>query len=229
MPPVLPDGCLKSFLLKNMGIPFHFNCRICSDVSFGNLYFYFVSNYVIHVPVSWKLVLINCFFPYGCRRLSFMYSGFHHSQTASYPEKKDTFQLTDIQIGKYFFTAVFLFCGRWFFQTLALVPLIYISFMQKAHFDYSHQLVSEVLIFYIFYMFLFHIFCSEIFPLQSLHHILSPRTSCTRRLSPNLFSNSSGDTFSLFFVMIRFFFSSCQEYKTLFIHIPQIPCLQPAI
>ena len=28
----------------------------------GNLYFYFVSNYVIHVPVSWKLVLINCFF-----------------------------------------------------------------------------------------------------------------------------------------------------------------------
>lgn len=28
----------------------------------GNLYFYFVSNYVIHVPVSWKLILINCFF-----------------------------------------------------------------------------------------------------------------------------------------------------------------------
>lgn len=27
----------------------------------GNLYFYFVSNYVIHIPVSWKLVLINCF------------------------------------------------------------------------------------------------------------------------------------------------------------------------
>lgn len=27
----------------------------------GNLYFYFVSNYIIHVPVSWKLVFVNCF------------------------------------------------------------------------------------------------------------------------------------------------------------------------
>lgn len=27
----------------------------------GMLYFYFISNYVIHMPVSWKLVFINCF------------------------------------------------------------------------------------------------------------------------------------------------------------------------
>ncbi|MDO4312786.1 MAG: biotin transporter BioY [Eubacteriales bacterium] len=26
----------------------------------GILYFYFISNYVIHMPVGWKLVLINC-------------------------------------------------------------------------------------------------------------------------------------------------------------------------
>ena len=27
----------------------------------GNLYFYFVSNYIAHITVSWKIVLINCF------------------------------------------------------------------------------------------------------------------------------------------------------------------------
>lgn len=27
----------------------------------GMLYFYFISNFVIHMPVSWKLVFINCF------------------------------------------------------------------------------------------------------------------------------------------------------------------------
>ncbi|WP_337932233.1 biotin transporter BioY, partial [Enterocloster sp.] len=27
----------------------------------GMVYFYVISNYVIHMPVSWKLVVINCF------------------------------------------------------------------------------------------------------------------------------------------------------------------------
>ena len=27
----------------------------------GMLYFYGISNYVIHMPISWKLVVINCF------------------------------------------------------------------------------------------------------------------------------------------------------------------------
>lgn len=27
----------------------------------GMLYFYFISNYVIHMPVTWKIVFINCF------------------------------------------------------------------------------------------------------------------------------------------------------------------------
>lgn len=27
----------------------------------GMVYFYGISNYVIHMPISWKLVVINCF------------------------------------------------------------------------------------------------------------------------------------------------------------------------
>lgn len=49
----VPQKIREYLLISTAGFAVMYLC--------GNLYFYFVSNYIIHIPVSWKLVFINCF------------------------------------------------------------------------------------------------------------------------------------------------------------------------
>lgn len=52
------DRMLQSFSIHRMFLSAC--CGLAVMYISGMLYFYVISNYVIHMPVTWKLVLINC-------------------------------------------------------------------------------------------------------------------------------------------------------------------------
>ncbi|MEF9940015.1 MAG: biotin transporter BioY [Clostridium sp.] len=52
------DRALHATTLKKMVVAA--TCGLVVMYLSGMFYFYFISNYVIHMPVSWKIVFINC-------------------------------------------------------------------------------------------------------------------------------------------------------------------------